>query len=348
MERVKGMVADEQVRRFLENPVNFLYSLDWRQQLCHFVPASREAISSLSFLDNRTLGTSQKQGTLPLDQVIRLTSDLPGKCDFIFHSGFCCSTLLARCLDRPNRALSLKEPFSVLNLSGFVRAPAAKTAGADFKTLCQTTLGLLARPFNAGERTLIKPSNGANNLLPSILSEPGCGKVLLLYGPLEDFLVAVITGGQDRQTFIDGILKLFIKDFGSDLKIKDPGTLGPLERAALAWGLQVRLFSEISKTADPSRVMTLNSATFLEDKAKTLSALNDFFDYDFTPSEIKETLAGPLLRTHAKESQKAFRPDDHAREKQETLSRYKAEISKTQSFAGALGLVFPGGLSNPL
>lgn len=336
------MVADEQVLGFLENPVNFLYSLDWRQQLCHFVPASREAISSLSFLDHRTLGTSQKQGTVPLDQVIRLTSGLPGKCDFIFHSAFCCSTLLARCLDRPGRALSLKEPFSVLNLSGFVRAAQRETAGVDFKTLSQTTLGLLARPFKAGERTLIKPSNGANNLLPSILSEPGCGKVLLLYGPLEDFLVAVITGGEDRQTFIDGILDLFISDFGNDLAIKDPDALGPLERAALAWGLQVRLFSEISKAADPSRVMTLNSATFLEDKAKTLSALNDFFDYGFTPSEIKETLAGPLLRTHAKEGQKAFRPDDHAKEKQEVLKNYATPIKEALVWVKNAGLFFEG------
>lgn len=342
------MVADAQVQAFLKNPVNFLYSIDWRQQLCHFVPASRAAISTLPFLDNRTLGTSQKQGTVPLDQVIRLTSGMSGTCDFIFHSAFCCSTLLARCLDRGGHALSLKEPFSVLNLSGFVRAPRAEQGGIDFKALSQTTLGLLARPFNAGERTLIKPSNGANNLLPSILGEPGCGKVLLLYGSCEDFLVAVITGGQERQAFIDGILKLFMGDFGADLKIGPVETLSPLERAALAWGLQVRLFSEISKAADPDKVMTLNSKVFLDEKEKTLSALNDFFGYGFTKAEIRETLEGPLLQTHAKEGQKPFSPEDRAQERQDVLLKYKAEISKATAFAGTLGLVFPGGLPNPL
>ena len=313
------MVADAQVQAFLKNPENFLYSIDWRQQLCHFVPAHRAAISTLPFLDNRTLGTSQKQGTVPLDQVIRLTSGMSGACDFIFHSGFCCSTLLARCLDHPGHVLSLKEPFSVLNLSGFVRAARAEQGGTDFATLCGTSLGLLARPYNAGERTLIKPSNGANNLLPALLNEPGCGKVLLLYGPLEDFLVAVITGGDDRQAFIDGILALFMGDFGRDLEIGNPDTLSPLERAVLVWGLQVRLFSETSKAADREKVMTLNSQVFLDEKAKTLGALNDFFGYGFTPEEIKETLEGPLLQTHAKENQTPFSPEDRAKEKRETL-----------------------------
>lgn len=334
------MVADGKVEAFLKNPENFLYSIDWRKRQCHFIPANRAAISTLPFLDNRTLGTSQKQGTVPLDQVIRLTSGMSGTCDFIFHSAFCCSTLLARCLDHPGHALSLKEPFSVLNLSGFVRAPRAEPGGADFATLCQTTLGLLARPFNAGERTLIKPSNGANNLLPALLNEPGCGKVLLLYGPLEDFLVAVITGGQDRQAYIDGILGLFINDFGHDLGIKDPGLLSPLERAALAWGLQVRLFSEISKAADRAKVMTLNSGVFLGDKANTLGKLNDFFGYGLTREEIKATLEGPLLQTHAKEGQKPFNPDDRAKEKREVLKNHGDQIESATSWVREVGLYF--------
>lgn len=340
------MIADEQVRGFLKNPVNFLYAMDWRQGTCQFVPVSREAISTLPFLDNRTLGTSQKQGTVPLGQVVRLTAEMSGTCDFIFHSAFCCSTLLARCLDRPNRALSLKEPFSILNLSGFLRAN--ETGGQDFQNLCKTTLGLLARSFNPGERTLIKPSNGANNLLPKILSEPGCGKVLLLFGPVEDFLVAVISGGEPRQAFVDGILKLFMTDFGADLGIGDPGALSPLKRAALVWGLQVRLFSETSKAADPARVRTLGSQSFLKDKAKTLSALNKFFGYGFTKVEIKQTLEGPLFSTHAKEGQTSFSPEAHNKEKQDVLAKNQAEISKAISFAKRLGLFPMEKLSNPV
>lgn len=342
------MVADEQVQAFLRNPVNFLYSIEWRQNLCHFVPANREVISKLPFLDMRTLGTSQKKGVLPLDQVIRLSPGMSGVCDFIFHSAFCCSTLLASCLDRPGRVLALKEPFSVLNLAGWNRALETERGPYDFKTLCSTTLALSSRPFSAGERTLIKPSNGANNLLPSILSEPGCGRVLLVYGTLEDFLVSVISGGARRQTFIDGILPLFITDFGADLEIKRLEGLGRLERAALVWGLQVRLFSEVSTEASPEKVKTLKTQDFLDNRVKTLSALNDFFGYGFSETEINETFEGPLLGTHAKEPFKTFLPEEKEKEKQDVLSQNKIEISKAVKFAKTMGLWFPEKLPNSL
>ena len=86
--------------------------------------------------------------------------------------------------------------------------------------------------------------------------------------------------------------------------------------------------------------MTLNSQVFLDEKAKTLGALNDFFGYGFTPEEIKETLEGPLLQTHAKENQTPFSPEDRAKEKRETLKNYGDQIESAISWAREIGLYF--------
>lgn len=334
------MPSDQQISAFLASPENVLYAADWRSGLLGFVPASRQALSDLPFLDNRTLGTSQKKAALPFDQVARLFSGT-GTCDFLFHSAFCCSTLIARVLDFPGKCLSLKEPFALLGLSGLKRnAPAEAWA-----TWAGAVLPLLARPFSPGERTLLKPSNGANNLLPEILGQTGAGKAVLLYSDLESFLVSVLSGGPERARFVSGILELFRKDFGGDLAGLVAPT--PLHEAALAWGLQLRLFEKTAKEMGPDKVRTLDCQRFLENPGETLSRLSAFYGYGLTPDEAKDIVAGPLMTRHAKEG-RAFEAGERAAEKLQVLKTNSGEIAGAVTWTRQNDLDFSKGLSHPL
>ncbi|HXV74141.1 MAG TPA: hypothetical protein VD713_05365, partial [Sphingomonadales bacterium] len=264
------MPSDGEIQAFLNRPGNFLYALNWREGVCEFVPASRAALAELPFLDNRTLGQSQKKGALPFERVAaavraKAFSNAAGRCDFIFHTAFCGSTLLARLLDRPGKVLALKEPFALLGLSGLQRAGRGDTA--EWAEVC---LALLSRPFTPGERTVVKPSNGANNLAPLLPGRAHAGKALMLFGPLERFLLAVLGGGPARQAFVDALLENALRDAGRDpAEGKD---LPPLTRAALAWGLQMRGFEASAHTTGKDSVASLDGEKLLAEPTAALRA----------------------------------------------------------------------------
>lgn len=340
------MVSDGEILAFVNRPGNFLYALDWRQGACEFVPASREALSELPFLDSRTLGQSRKKGTLPLARVLAAVrapafNNRAGACDFIFHTSFCGSTLLARLLDAPGRLLALREPFALLGLSALSRA--GLPAAGDWAEVCLT---LLSRPFAAGERTVVKPSNGANNLLPVLSGRKHAGKILLLHGPLEGFLLAVLGGGPSRQEFVEVILEHSLRDAGLD-----PGGakgLAPLERAAFAWGLQMKWFEAASRAAGPGAVKTLDAEKLLADPAAALAGINAFFGFGFSPGDIAAKVSGPILSRYAKDPSLPFDPAAAQREKAALRERRRADLEAAIALANEKGLAFPQGLSNPL
>ena len=100
---------------------------------------------------------------------------------FIFHSAYCCSTMLARAFDLPGAAMGLKEP-QILNDAIGLRLrdgdPRQVAAALD------AGLHLLARPLGAGEVNVIKPSNIVNPLIPAILALRPDARALLLHAPL--------------------------------------------------------------------------------------------------------------------------------------------------------------------
>ena len=141
------------------------------------VRADRDAHRAVTFLDDQLLQHSSDKKELPLQAFAPAIAQLPAApCHFIFHSAFCCSTLLARALDVPGRSMGLKEP---LVLNDLAQAALAAGTPAAVRAQLEPILSLLARPFAPGETTVIKPSNVANVLIDQILdvrptSRPCC------------------------------------------------------------------------------------------------------------------------------------------------------------------------------
>jgi len=340
------MPTDSEIAAFLNRPENFLYALDWRKGLCEFVPAARGALAELPFLDNRTLGQSRKKGTLPFERAraaVRADgfANRGGVCDFIFHTSFCASTLLARLIDRPGKVLALKEPFALLGLSGLRRA-----GRADFAEWAEVCIALLSRPFGPGERTMVKPSNGANNLLPFLAGHKRAGKILLLYSPLESFLVAVVSGGPARQQFVDALFEHSLGDIGRDTAV--PKTLAPLERAALAWGLQMRWFEAAARASGPSALKTLDGEKLLAAPKAALEKLNAHFGYGLTALDIVNAVDGPAFTRYAKDPSRSFDAAAAKVERTALRSRYAKEIEAALALAQRQGFMFPEGLPHPL
>lgn len=307
--------------------------------MCEFVQTSRQTLADLPFLDNRTLGQSHLRELLPFEEIDRCVrseqlSAPDRKCDFIFHTAFCGSTLLARLIDRPSKVLSLKEPYAVLGLAGLHRAKRA-----DFNTWLDLGLNLLSRPFVSRERIVIKPSNGANTLAPLLLDHFHTGKILLLYGSLEEFLLAVISGGTTRLEFVDALLK--------NLNVVAVG-LSPLTRAALVWAKQLKAFQELAQQSRGDKVASLYSKTLMKTPHETLQAINNFFGFGLTEEDIQEAVRGPLLTRNAKNLSEPFDVDRVEAERETLRERHGQDLADAKRYLEKANLLFTERLPNSL
>ena len=106
----------------LDTPCWFPAALGSDFQSLKFAQLKREALSKEAFLDHRMNHSVLSWESAPVSAVIQHAASLPSTPPaFIFHSAFCCSTLLARALDVAGKSVALKEPDVLMGLANALR-----------------------------------------------------------------------------------------------------------------------------------------------------------------------------------------------------------------------------------
>lgn len=219
----------------------------------------------------------------------------PAPLHFIFHSAFCCSTLLARVFDREGLALGLKEPAILNDLVGWRRRGAA---GRDVAEATDHALTLLARPFAPGEAVIVKPSNIVSSHIRMMMALRPNAKALLLHAPLPVFLTSVAKKGLDGRLWVRELLIGFRKDgLLQRLGFDDEALFGQtdLQVAATGWLAQQALFAEMVGVFG-SRVRTLDSETLLDDPRAAVGALGELYGFDLSQEVVEELVAASFDR----------------------------------------------------
>lgn len=264
-----------------------------------FVHAPRETQRRVTFLDPRFLASAPTSPPLPV-------SALPGGAiraagrpmHFIFHTAFCCSTLLARALDIPGAAMALKEP-SVLAF--FARAWSSGTS-APPRTSLGLTLDLLSRPLALGETQIVKPSNFANSLASEMLALRPDSKALVLSSSLKRFLCSGGLQGADGRAFACDM----VRQFARSMPLANAPMPDELDRlsnpqiAAQAWLMQARYLATLAARLGHARVRTLDCDTLIAGKARVLSRLGAFFGLDVDDAQWDAIASGPVFGEHSK------------------------------------------------
>jgi hypothetical protein len=295
----------------------FPHRIDAGQEAIHFVRLTREDHRNASFISDEYIGDGRGRKALPLGQVEAALEAAPaGRCHFIFHSAFCCSTLLARALDVEGKAMGLKEPYSLADLSEAALASgSAERIGAALEPL----LRLLARPFSEGEAIVVKPSNVANPLIDLLLSLRSEARALLLYSPLPDYLRSIAKKGLWGRSWARNLFASLNRkpEFDAGFTGAQLWAQTDLQVAAMAWLQQQAQFARLLREQPPGRIATLDSVTVLADPARTIAAVSGLFDLGFTPEQIGSIAGGPIFASDSKRHDKAFdasaRADEHAR-----------------------------------
>ncbi len=303
------------------------YDYDVAARELTFIELPRQVQRQAVFLDRRFIGAQPKSPPVKISALdpakVRAAA---GPLHFIFHTGFCCSTLFTRALDIPGVSMGLKEPGILVS---FARhwSNARQAAGA--LSALSLTLDLLSRPLAPGETQIVKASNVCNHLLPEVLHLRPDAKVVLMYASLHDFLLAVakrdISGRMfARQSFqgLSGAIPLDVA-FAPEEQMMHTD----LQIAAQLWLMQMSFFAAIAAHYGPERVRTISGDAFLQNTPAVLSRASDFFGLGLSEAQWAEHAATPVFREHAKEQGLAFDAEKRVADLKQTRDRHAAEVA---------------------
>ena len=275
----------------LDDPAWFLDDLDLTTGFAGFLHVDRGALSRQAFLDPRWVRDGLEARRMAGAELDAPAGPAP-RLNFIWHTSYCCSTLLAAALDAPGRNLSLKEPQALVGLANLKRGQqgALKRPG-----LARAVFGLFGRRFAADEQVLIKPSNFANNLLPEAAAMTD-GRHLMLHSSCRRFLISVLKRGEDLRGYPRELFVSLANDGHpqANWPMKTLLCLTDLQMAALSWQMQMaELRQAMAGLGD--RAVSLDGDRFLDAPRQALGALDGFFGLGLDPASLDAALAGGLL-----------------------------------------------------
>jgi hypothetical protein len=264
----------------------------------HFVSVPRVVHRSATFLTDDCLPAGLKPLVVRRQDAI---SQVPpaAPLHFVFHSAYCCSTLIARAFDRPGWAMGLKEPVIFNDIVGWRRRGGQ---GPDMASVLDDVLTLVARPFSPEEAVVVKPSNIANVMAAAMLTLRPHAKALLLYAPLRTYLASIAKKGLDGRLWVRTLMLGLLDDKLIDLGFGPRDYLGQsdLQVAAVGWLAQQALFARLHAQFGPDRVRTLSSATLMRDPSAVMAQLAGHFHLPLAPEALREIVAGPAFTRHSK------------------------------------------------
>ncbi|WP_109354178.1 hypothetical protein [Sphingorhabdus sp. EL138] len=318
-----------------QNPDYLAHRYDEHNDAFRFIPVDRELHRNSTFLTDKILPDNLPVFAFDRKDVVAANPP-KGRVHYIFHSAYCCSTMLARALDIKGISMGFKEPVVLNDLVGWKRRGANPR---DVAEVLDQSIDLLARPFGAGETVIIKPSNVVNILAIVMLAMRPDAKAILLHAPLKTYLRSIAK--KDlwgrmwvRELFIGQMKDQMIAPFG--MSNEDMLMLTDLQVAAVGWLAQHAVFTATLSKFGPDRVKSLNSETLLADKGETMKQMSQLFGLDIDQDNLEKIVSGPAFNRHSKldmEFDKEAREKEHA----DAASLHADEIEKVYEWAKVMG-----------
>ncbi len=301
------------LQKCLSNPDLHLHELSFQRESesqlevnrFHFLQISRKTLDISSFLDNRIYSLEKKIVALDYAALKAAHGQQHNKTPhFIFHTSFCCSTLLSRLLQAHSSTLCLREPKALLILAELIRAGhvpkvLAKKSWLQCLNIC---LDLLAKRYHPDEQVLIKPSNLVNLIAPEILTLRPASRAVWLSNSLEAFLVSVLKKNPETRSKIHRMAQQII---AAERLAITPIGLNDLQSASVFWEYQQQQMQQLIKD-HPGRLMYVRTSQLLADPIAVSMRVNKFLglnlpDCHFTSYKFRDT-----MERHAKAPQLSY------------------------------------------
>ena len=290
------------VSRLMFDPEFYPFAWHPADACTEFLIVDEDLLDRAPFVDQRIASHARGQFSVDTAQLLELAGQLPpARLSFVFHTAFCCSTLLARSLAACEAFFALKEPQLLRCLSDLRHREGPPVN--DWAPLLTAHLRLLARPYAGGGHVVIKASNVANNLLPDVLRHLPRSRVVLLHGPLEDFLVSCLKKPESTQAKIPALLER-VTGYGDFLarfpQFADTRRFEFLQQCALLWLVQHHDALAHARSA-AERVLPLDFRSLLDHPRETLQEVGRFLGHEPDSRDLLAMTGANVMGRHAKD-----------------------------------------------
>lgn len=283
-----------------------LHRIDTGEDRVTLIPTNRERLRGHAFLDGRSDFSS---GPLVESSLAQWRALLPKACSpdrYIFHVGFCGSTLLARVLDLPGRSLVLREPNCLADLAN------QKDSGYVLDLVRRH----LSIPWVEAEPVVVKPSNWANCLLREIAASATPMLPVFLHMRRDAYLRAIFRGGNRRIAFAARAAVHLsggnAKDALLVARALDPECDDELRLARLtlvALDIQVRMFADACGVAGWGKERWFVHEELANDPVDTARRIAEALEIELSLADIEKNVL--LWRSrHTKSPGDEFVPSD--------------------------------------
>ncbi len=292
-----------------------------------FLHLDETVLESSSFLDNRIDAPWEQARPMAADEISDGSLPIPNAA-FLFHTSFCCSTLLARALHLPPYGVALKEPLLLRRLAD------ARYSGWDVSDLLPVTARLLARPWHDRGAVLLKPTHVALNIAVDLANALPSARGVVVTSTLEDFLVSNIKKSTETQSKVPTLAERALA-FTEYHKRLDTEAFSPpdfLSAVALQWCAQQEAIGEIIDRLGPFRLRVVQERELLADLESSVLRCAQWLQWPAPEEALREHVA-VIGQRHAKASERVFDASQRAREVAMLREKFDAPIRSALAWA---------------
>lgn len=291
------------------------------------------------FLDHRIVRADDALRTLHFQEVgeaVAMLEDVATH--FVFHNAFACSTLLTRYLDILDGPLLLREPNSLYELatmSRFAGMPMLnQLQHVEWGVLYRFVLRLLGRRYRADYPTIVKPTDGCNNLMSSLLTAHPDNRAVFIYTPLERFLVSV-QRHQPRHEWVRVRVRELLLDVYKESGAipMAPESLTISQSAALVWILHTDRYIRFTQSEFGARCIALKADDLIAKPEEAVWRLSNHFGLGYSYEQVAALLDDARVNVHSKAANQEYDKDRRERDFAAAYAAYGDEISRTLEWA---------------
>ena len=302
--------------RDLVNSKNYLaYKFNFNTENVEFLPIEPGEIRQVSALKREYIDPNRQLIPVPLTEFVPLLGSasqslLENPPRFIFHTAFCASTFLSRCLDVDGVSVGLREPQLLLDAANAKRLQwRSKTTRLDYSHFPKLALALLQKHAAPSENLVIKPINSVNNIIPELLQITGSGKSLLMYTDARNFLLSSLRKGEGGKHVIRAMFDLLRCDFPhlANLSLSAMLHMTDLNIILTLWRLQIEQAEAALDQFSPKKLLaSLYGEKLILQPREALEAANQFLDLGISSEQIDSIVNSDSRHDDAKSKGEKF------------------------------------------
>ena len=321
------------VKDLINSPDYLAYKFNFSTENVEFLPIERSEIRQVSSLSRQIIDSSRQFIPVSLAELTPLLNSpnqslLENPPRFIFHTAFCASTFLSRCLDVDGVSVSLREPQLLLDAANAKRLQwRSKSTGLNYRDLPKLALLLLQKHAGPSEKLIFKPINSVNNIISELLHLTGSGKSLMLYTDAKSFLLSTLKKGEESKNTVRAMFDLIRCDFPhlANLRLTDAIHMTDLKVILTLWRLQTEQAEQALQYFSPRNLMaSVYGERLIENPLETLRAANQFLDLGIPAGQIDDIVSSDSRFNDAKNIGQRF-----------SVAGRKAAYLKVENFYGA-------------